>query len=275
MTIALPLVVYDELKQQVEAMERDGFVYFPNLLSPDEVAELRRLSVQLEPSAEALDINLTLERDGHFQRCINAAFNRDRLFLKYLDKPGLIELAEAIHGSDCHIVSMHTWAVGPGRPDQLLHTDWLPVTMPEELRADPRLQLPIYITTAHFYLDDMTEALGPTRIVPGSHRSGRSPDHSSVVNGEQMLETNWNGIEEQSFLGRTGDCIFFRSEIWHRGVANTSDQIRHTFMVHYSQRMITQKFPPYIHFQYNPDVLSAASPRQLRLLGSHRPGPYD
>ena len=62
MTIALPLVVYDELEQQAEAMERDGFVYFPNLLSPDEVAELRRLSVQLEPSAEALDINLTSHR---------------------------------------------------------------------------------------------------------------------------------------------------------------------------------------------------------------------
>ena len=266
MTTAIPLVVQENLEQQIEAMERDGFVYLPNILNPDEVAELRQLSLQLEPSAEALDTDLTLERDGHFQRCINAAFNRDPLFLKYLDKPGLIELAEAVHGADCHIVSMHTWAVGPGRPDQHLHTDWLPASMPEELWADPRLQLPIYITTAHFYLDDMTEALGPTKIVPGSHRSGRA-------NGKH--ETDWNGTKEQSFLGKAGDCIFFRSEIWHRGAANASDQIRHTFMVHYSHRMITQKFPPYLHFQYNPDVLAAASPRQLRLLGGHKGGSYD
>ena len=275
MPIALPLVVYDKLEQQIEAMEREGFVYFPNILSPNEVDELRRLSIELEPSADALDTDLTLENDGHFQRCINAAFNRDPLFLKYLDKPSLIELAEAIHGPDCHIISMHTWAVGPGRPDQLLHTDWIPASMPEELRSDPRLQLPIYITTAHFYLDDMIETLGPTKLIPGSHRSGRSPDHSNFINGEQVLETNWNGIEEQSFLGRAGDCIFFRSEIWHRGAANNSDRIRHTFMVHYAQRMITQKFPPYLDFQYNQDVLSVASPRQLRLLGNHQPGVYD
>ena len=183
-----------------------------------------------------------------------------------MDKPGFIELAEAVHGADCHIVSMHTWAVGPGRPDQHLHTDWLPASMPEELWTDPRLKMPIYITTAHFYLDDMTEALGPTKIVPGSHRSGRA---------NEKHETNWNGIKEQSFLGKAGDCIFFRSEIWHRGAANASDQIRHTFMVHYSHRMITQKFPPYLHFQYNPDVLAAASPRQLRLLGGHKGGSYD
>ena len=172
MTIALPLVVYDELEQQVEAMERDGFVYFPNLLSPDEVAELRRLSVQLEPSAEALDTDLTLERDGHFQRCINAAFNRDPLFLKYLDKPGLIELAEAVHGADCHIVSMHTWAVGPGRPDQLLHTDWLPITLPEDIATESSRQNP----DLHHYRSLLPErhvsGIGPNQLCDGQPSSG-------------------------------------------------------------------------------------------------------
>ncbi len=276
MTTALPLVAYPNLEEQVEAMERDGYVYFPNVLSVDEIAELRDLSERLEPSAEAFDINLFPEKDGHFQRCINAVFNRDPLFLKYLDKPGLIELAEVLHGADCHIVSMHTWAVGPGRPDQQLHADWLPAVMPEELHADPRLQLPLYITTAHFYLDDMTEELGPTKIVPGSHRSGRRPDKpktDAIPDNERGI--NWNGVEEQSFLGKAGDCILFRSEIWHRGTANISNKTRHTFMVHYSQRMITQKFPPYLHFQFNPDVIARATQRQRRLLGEHAQSAYD
>ena len=60
MSIALPLVIYDKLEQQIEAMEREGFVYFPNILSPNEVDELRRLSIELEPSADALDTDLTL-----------------------------------------------------------------------------------------------------------------------------------------------------------------------------------------------------------------------
>ena len=276
MTTALPLVAYPNLEEQVEAMERDGYVYFPNVLSDDEIAELSDLSERLEPSAEAFDINLIPEKDGHFQRCINAVFNRDPLFLKYLDKPGLIELVEELHGADCHIVSMHTWAVGPGRPDQQLHADWLPEVMPEELHADPRLQLPLYITTAHFYLDDMTEELGPTKIVPGSHRSGRRPDKQktdAIPDTEQG--TNWNEVGEQSFLGKAGDCILFRSEIWHRGTANISNQTRHTFMVHYSQRMITQKFPPYLHFKFNPEVIARATQRQRRLLGEHVQSAYD
>ncbi|MEM7536785.1 MAG: phytanoyl-CoA dioxygenase family protein [Chloroflexota bacterium] len=266
MSDAVKLVAYDTVEAQLEAMERDGFVYFPNFLNADEVAELRTAAQDLPPIAENFDISLSVERDGHMQKCINAAFNRDPLFLKYLDKPGMIELVEAIHGRDCHIVSMHTWQVGPGRPDQGLHTDWLPITMPEDVLADPRVRLPIFITTAHVYLDDMTEELGPTKLIPGSHRSGCKPA------GDQNV---WNGIKEQSFLGKAGDCIFFRSEIWHRGAANRSNRIRHTFMIHYAHRMITQKFPPYLNFQYNPAVIEQATPRQRRLLGDHAQSNYD
>ena len=264
MSEAIELVSYATLAEQVEAMERDGYVYVPGFLNADEIAELRKMAHQLEPIAENFDINMSPEKDGHLQKCINAAFNRDPLFLKYLDKPGMIELAEAVHGSDCHIVSMHTWLVGPGRPDQQLHADWQPYTLPADILADPRVRMPIFITTAHVYLDDMTEELGPTKLIPGSHRAGREPKG----------ETTWNGAKERSFLGKAGDCIFFRSEIWHRGSANRSDKIRHTFMVHYANRMITQKFPPYLDFQYNPAVIAAATPRQRRLLGGHGRGNY-
>ena len=126
MSDAIALISYATLAEQVEAMHRDGYVYVPGFLNADEIAEISKMAHQLEPIAENFDINLTPEKDGHMQKCINAAFNRDPLFLKYLDKPGMIELAEAVHGSDCHIVSMHTWLVGPGRPDQQLHADWQP-----------------------------------------------------------------------------------------------------------------------------------------------------
>jgi ectoine hydroxylase-related dioxygenase (phytanoyl-CoA dioxygenase family) len=271
---SLPLVHHETLDDQLEAMERDGYVYVPGFLNTAEVAELRAVANELEAQTDALDLTSSVENDGHMQKCINACFNRDPLFLKYLDKSGMIELAEAIHGRNCHIVSMHTWLVGPGRPDQELHSDWLPFQLPEDLRSDPRLKLPIWITTAHVYLDDMTEELGPTKIVPGSHLSGRRPRGPSD-DGSTLGEKEFNGIGEQSFLGKAGDCLFFRCELWHRGTANKSNRIRHTFMIHYANRMITQKLPPYLKFQYNPEVLAAATPRQLRLLGGHRGGNYD
>ncbi|MAF08947.1 dioxygenase [Candidatus Poribacteria bacterium] len=262
----LELKAYDTLEGRVRAIEEDGFAYFPAALSADEVSALRDAMRRLEPIPESFDGYHTAEDRGFFQAHINNAFNRDRFFLDYLDRPGVIELAEAVHGADCHVIGMTSWLTGPGRPDQTLHADWLPVPLPEDVASDPRVKVPAFITTAHFYLDDMTEELGPTTFVPGSHRSGRSP------NGD----TQWLGQSEQSILCKAGDAVSFRSEVWHRGTANVSDDTRHLLQVHYAHRMITQKYPPYLNrFQFDETILAEASPRQRRLLGDHRSGAYD
>ena len=67
-----------------------------------------------------------------------------------------------------------------------------------------------------------------------------------------------------------------RCEVWHRGTPNTSDETRYLLQVHYAQRMITQKFPPYLNrFRFNQELLDRASPRQRRLLGDHVKSNYD
>ena len=165
------------------------------------------------------------------------------IFCNFSTAPGVIELAEAIHGDDCHCIGMTSWITGPGRPDQNLHTDWLPLSLPADILEDSRVRIPIFITTAHFYLDDITEELGPTNFIPGSHLSGRSP------NGD----TSWKGQTEKSIMCNAGDVVIFRSEVWHRGTANTSDKTRYLLQVHYAKRMITQKYPPYLNrFQFDP-----------------------
>ena len=79
-----------------------------------------------------------------------------------------------------------------------------------------------------------------------------------------------------SILCNAGDVVVFRSEVWHRGTANTSDKTRYLLQVHYAMRMITQKFPPYLNrFQFDDSILAQANPRQRRLLGEHRGGAYD
>ena len=186
--------------------------------------------------------------------------------MEYLDQPGVIEIAEALHGDDCHVIGMTAWLTGPGRPDQTLHTDWLPISLPEDVLADPRVKVPVFITTAHFYLDDLYEELGPTNFVPGSHASGRSP------NGQ----ARWKGEGEKSIMCNRGDVVIFRSEVWHRGTANTSEQTRYLLQVHYAKRMIAQKFPPYLNrFQFDEAILAQATPRQRRLMGDHRGSNYD
>ena len=267
MTKALPLVAYTDLASQVEALERDGYVYYPSAINADEVAKLKATMDRLEAIDENFDRHDEPQNSrGFLNKIINNSFNRDPIFMQYLDKPPMIDVLEQVHGADCHLIGMQSWLTGPGRPNQRLHTDWLPITLPEDIATDPRVRIPIFITTVHYYLNDMYQELGPTNFVTGSHRAGRSPND----------ENEWQGGQEMSILCSAGDVVVFRSEVWHRGTANTSDEVRYLLQVHYAQRMITQKFPPYLNrFQFDESVLAQSTPRQRRLLGDHKGGAYD
>ena len=264
MNNALSLIAYPTLAGQVQAMEEDGYAFLPGLLSTTEIAELRAAMDRLTAIPASYDHDDTT--GGFLNKSINNAFNRDPVFLPYVDWPGVIEIAEAIHGNDCHIIGMTAWMTGPGRPDQQLHADWQPITLPPEVMRLPGVKIPIYISTAHFYLDDLDEALGPTQFIPGSHKAGRAP------NGD----TAYQGVGPKNILCKAGDVVIFRSEVWNRGTANRSQRVRYLLQVHYAQRMITQKFPPYLNrFQFDEAILAQATPRQRRLLGEHKPSNYD
>ena len=267
MAMALPLVARDDLAGYVRAMEEDGYAYFPGVLDTDEIAALREAMDRLTVIKASYDRHTDPSEHGFMNKSINNAFNRDPHFVQYLDRPEIIDLIEALHGADCHCIGMTAWMTGPGRPEQTLHADWQPLTLPEEVMENPKVKIPIFITTAHYYLDDLSDDLGPTNFVPGSHRAGRRP-----VEGE----TSFKGVEEQSIMCKAGDCVVFRCEVWHRGTANTSSRTRYLLQVHYAQRIITQKYPPYLNkFQFDEDILAQATSRQLRLMGDHVPSNYD
>lgn len=239
-----------------EALDTDGFVFIPGVLTDDEVQATRAAIDRLRP------FGFDRTRDGldHY-KCV---FNRDALWMSYLDRPGIIELAEATMGDQCHIIGMSAWRSHPGYGGAGLHVDETFVEFPEHVYDDPAFRLPIWLATAHFYLDDIDEELCPTWVIPGSHRAGRPP---------RADETTWNGREAIPVLCRAGDVLFFRSEIWHRGSANRSDRIRYLLQVHYSHRKIAQKFSPW-PWHLNPEVLATATERQLRLLGKHPESNY-
>ena len=260
----LPLVAYPDVEGQLESLRDNGYAYLPQVIDAHEIAELREQMDLLEPVPDSNDYRGDpgdRERQGEGSIHIKNAFNRHRVFFELLERPRVIEVEEAALGEDCHIIGMSAWKSGPGRPDQHLHTDWAPIRLPEDVAADPRVQVPIFNSTAHYYLNDITDELGPTMIIPGSQRAGRDPEEH---------ETDWNGVEQHKVIVKAGDVIVFRSEIWHRGSANTSGETRYLVQVHYSSRWIAQRIPPYLNkFAFNEELLAQATPRQLRLLGDH------
>lgn len=252
----------DDIAGQTQAMHEDGFALIPGVLSPDEVGELREAIDRLQPFG--------FDKGGA-QAHYKCVFNRNRLFLSYLDRAGIVDLAESTMGEDCHIIGQTAWRSEPGKSDGNPHVDRIFVPMPEDMASDPRFTLPIFQCTAHYYLNDITLDLAPTYVIPGSHRSGHGPH----VKGFHGVGTEWNGREMEPVLCKAGDVLFFRSEIWHSGSPNTSSEARYLLQVHYSHRWIQQQFTPYLTFQFNPETLAVANPRQRRLLGEHKQTAYD
>ncbi|BAN50747.1 phytanoyl-CoA dioxygenase family protein [Metapseudomonas resinovorans] len=243
----------------LDALHEQGFILLPGVLDASAVAVLRQLIDQLQP----LHWDYLGLVDDHF-KCV---FNRDPAWLRYLDPPGLIELAEAALGADCHLIGMTAWRCHPGFIGAELHLDHLAMELPESLLADPAFILPMQILTAHLYLDDIDSALCPTQVIPGSHRAGRRPASG---------ETSWHGRSAEPVLCKAGDALVFRSELWHAGSRNRSaTRSRYLLQLHYGRRMVAQKFSPYLAFRFNPEVLAACTPRQRRLLGEHQAAEYD
>ncbi|MBT5875026.1 MAG: hypothetical protein HOH43_16530, partial [Candidatus Latescibacteria bacterium] len=115
MAHSISLVSYENLDEQVEALERDGYVYLPGVLSQEEIDSLCASMDKLEALPDQFDRHQLPEENGYLNKCINNTFNRDSQYLHLIDRPGVIEIEEAIHGQDCHVIGMTAWMTGPGR----------------------------------------------------------------------------------------------------------------------------------------------------------------
>ena len=262
---AAPRAAYDRLptypaadtRAIADALDADGFALIPGVVAPDEMSAARNKIDGLE--------KLPWDFQGATDHYKNV-FNRDPYWLRFIDMPGIIDAAEAVLGRDCHVIGQTAWRSHPGHRGVGLHLDYLPMTWPEPGVPDS-VRVPVFLMTAHIYLSPQPIELCPTCVVPGSHKAGRRP---------QRGEPHWNGRLPQPVLCEAGDVLLFRSDLWHSGSDNaTDDQIRYLLQVHYGRREMAQHFAPYTSWRFNPEVLAACDERRLRLLGDQRQGAYD
>ncbi len=253
----LPSYSAKDSQRIVEALHEDGFALIAGVLAPAEVDAARRKIDDLEP----LHWDFTGSTD-HYKN----VFNRDAFWLSFLDRDGVIDVAEEALGRECHIIGQTAWRSHPGHCGVGLHLDYIPMEWPDP-GVPNGIRGPMFLCTAHFYLSPQPEALCPTYVIPGSHRAGRKP---------RREEGHWHGRLPQPVLCEAGDVLFFRSDLWHSGSDNrTPDQVRYLLQVHYGRREMAQHFAPFLEWRFNPKVLAACNTRQRRLLGEHRQGAYD
>jgi hypothetical protein len=245
-----------DLDASIDAMFTDGYAIIPGVLNRDEVAELKQ---RMDTSGEPDEKYDQTKIGWCFNKHLSVDFHKDPHFLRYIDRPGVVDIAQAVLGANFHVHSGTMWITGPGRK-MPIHADFLPVALPEEYASDPRVRIPIHECVAQFYLNDLTADIGPTIVVPGSHRSGRAPNN----------ETDWNGVKPKAAMLKAGDVLLFRFDCWHGAYSNTnkSGQRRYIMQLAYSHNRVALGYPPmtYDHY-YNTEVIRQATPRQRQLMG--------
>lgn len=238
-------------------MFSDGYVVFPGALDRDEAAELRAIMDEKGgPDDSKWDVP-----HWCYNRHQGTDYWQDPRLLTYIDRPGVIDVVQAIHDPGAHVTGGSFWTTGHGRA-MGIHIDYLPISLPESVHDDPRIQVPIFTSTVHFYLNDIALDLGPTTLIPGSHRAGRPP----------VDETTWHEIAPQAAMVRAGDAVLFRGDIWHGAAMHTRRaERRYIMQVHYGNQIVRKEYPPMRHESlWNPEVVAQATPRQRQLLGGDR-----
>ena len=230
-----------------------GYVVFPGVLDAGEVAALRAL---MDEKGGADDSVHNVAKWCYNRHHASDFWNEPRL-LSTIDRPGVIDAVHGIHDPGAHVTGGSLWTTGAGRA-MGIHVDYQPVAVPESVHDNPAVRVPILTSTAHFYLNDMRADLGPTTVVPGSHRAGRAP----------VNETAWHGVEPQAVMVRAGDVCLFRGDLWHGAWLNSSEtERRYMVQVHYGTAYIRKTFPG-IQWEslWSADVLAQVSPAQRELL---------
>jgi ectoine hydroxylase-related dioxygenase (phytanoyl-CoA dioxygenase family) len=170
---------------------RHGYCIFEGLLDPAEAERLDRTARPLMTHATGyLKLEGTLNHIPDMSAlCIH---------------PVILEFAERVLGRSFYLVNnvAMMWCQ-PGAPGGGLHADWPLGAVPQPYPVWPMLLQTMWMLT-DFTLDN-----GATRLVPGSHLSGRQP-------------TKDDQPDERIMTGTKGSVLVWHGGTWHRNGPNTS-----------------------------------------------------
>ena len=255
------------LEPIVEALRDDGGVIVEGMFGAEPIAQIRAAADEFAEGVEPGGATQGLGEDG--KRFVGANTIRfsslarlSPAFFDILDNELYGAIADAMLLPVCGSYWLNTAQVmyiGPGEPEQMLHRDannwwaFVKATWPNS---------PEVTVSAMIGLDEVTEELGATRVVPGSHRQ------SELARYEERESV-------PAELG-PGDALVYSGYVLHGGGANlTADHWRRAMHVSFVAGWLTPEEASPLDFGLG--ELSGCSERVQRLLGhrSYDPRPYD
>jgi hypothetical protein len=202
---------------QLDRLDRDGFLALPHHMAPEHLEELRRRTDELlvleGPSAG----HETPQGAGVV--ALTDLLNKGEVFDRVFQDPAVLRAALHVLGPDFRVNSLNYRATLPGEGQQGLHGDWKGAVAPGDF----------HILNSMWCLDDFSEANGATRAVPGTHVSGRFPT-------DDMDDTTAAHPRQIFLEAPAGSVVIFNAHLWHGASLNTTDRRRRGMTMSYARR---------------------------------------
>lgn len=213
--------------EEKDFLDRNGYLNLGQLLSAEEVEAVRNhlwglMSQEGENAgAELLDSPyIKHPKEAGADRLADLV-NKGAIFDQFYTHPRVLAAVAQVVGQQLKLSSLNYRAAKPGMGAQNLHVDWHDVVEPKDYK----------VCNSIWLLDDFSAANGATRIVPGTHLSGKLPQ----VELEDPMATH---PKEVLIEAPAGTVVIFNSHTWHGGTTNKTDAPRraiHSYFCRYDQ----------------------------------------
>lgn len=188
------------------AMRRDGYVILPDLLTADELDQIR------DAVAPLLNLHGRNGFEGHTTQRVYSVLNKTRACDRIADHPRVLALLDRLFLPNYLLSMLQVINILPGEQAQMLHTD-------DGFYPIPRSRAGLGAATI-WAIDDFTADNGATDIVAGSHLWGdRRPQEA----------------EREPVVMKAGSCVFFPGTLWHGGGANRTGAARLALTAQYCE----------------------------------------
>jgi ectoine hydroxylase-related dioxygenase (phytanoyl-CoA dioxygenase family) len=206
----------------------EGICVVPDVLSP---ADLQRARDAL---ADAVERSPRLGRPTYDPRLDPNASNLrvyhlpqfDPLFIELVHRPRAMQFVEAVLGPHVILSNFTANIALPGSGSMKWHAD--------QALAVPGPWDEAWTVNAIWCLDDVHEANGATRFLPGSHRwRSRADVPADVLSGE-LDAASWRAFEAPA-----GSIVVMDGRLWHTSGENvTADERRRLMFAYYCRDFV-------------------------------------
>ena len=232
-------------------LDDEGVLVLEDFIAPDLLAELKReLAALFERLGERAGEEF--KREPQTDRLANLV-DHGGPFHRAIAQPKLLAAVGHVLGPEFKLSSLNARSARP-------HSDWV-----QPLHCDSG-ELPDAagnrVCNIVWMLDDFTPENGPTRYVPGSHRSGRLPQ-------DALADPSAPHPEERVLLGRAGAVAVMNAHAWHGGTANRTDRPRLALHTFYCRRDLPQQ--QYQKQMLRPEMQATLGPELRALLALDDP----